>query len=353
MKGSIQIPNFKPVKPAKRPSLAVALAFSCAFALGSLGILSSPPAQAGEGGVGNGGVSVVCRNPQGRITSAEILDLFEGRNQFGRRYPAGPHSPDQLVELAQLKLVSNTAFLTQFRRALDTVRAGLVFLPRGIGLAPTNDAFPAITRKGCAFEQLANYKDDDGKIYVDQEIYRRLPKHDRAALLIHEAAYKMARDNRGETSSVRARKLTAQVLASNPDAGVIGALMAALAEKPMPPAPSPWEPAQLREGDYANDTSGFCGYRLYRNGDRVTLVGIDNPKNGLRCRSRDKGKTFAYQWAEVEHEGRAVKGYVKMCMDDPQQWCSLLEVINDRTFSSIQHSTHSSTSSSAIFFLWP
>ena len=84
-------------------------------------------------GGGNGGVSVVCRNSKGTIISAEILDLFEGKNKFQLSYPINTNDPDTIVNMAQLKMISNPKFLSQFRDYLDEVRANLVFLPKGIG----------------------------------------------------------------------------------------------------------------------------------------------------------------------------------------------------------------------------
>ena len=51
----------------------------------------SSPAMAELGGMeGGGGKSVVCRNPDGSIKSAEILDLFEGRTIYQLPYNESP-----------------------------------------------------------------------------------------------------------------------------------------------------------------------------------------------------------------------------------------------------------------------
>jgi hypothetical protein len=293
-------------------------------------------------GKGNGGVSVVCRDAAGKITSAEILDLFEGRNQFGLNYPTGGTDVDTLVELAQLKMVGKADFLIQFRSVLSDVRAGLVFLPRGVGLTPTDDAFPTITRKGCHFEQLANYRDEDSKIYVDQEIYNKLSQVDRAALIIHEVIYKLARVNQNEVSSVRSRKLTSQVLALNSNQGVIDSLMASIGKKPEPAQPVVVN--RLVSGLYATD-SIYCGLQLYVQGDTLTTVSTSNPKMDLRC--RDGGKVHKFEWEWANLNGRQVQGYVMRCEHDRSAWCLLIEVINERAI--VQTS---SDGSRALYFLW-
>lgn len=274
-------------------------------------------------GKGNGGVAVVCRDKSGKITSAEILDLFEGRNQFGLNYSANTNDPDTLVDLAQLKMIGNADFLGQFRKVLSDVRAGLVFLPRGIGLTPTDDAFPTIQKKDCQFEQLANYKDDDSKIYIDEEIYSQLSKVDQAGLLVHEAIYKIARVNLGDESSVRSRKFTSQVLASNANLGVIDSLMATIGKKPKPKPVN-----RLQSGTYVTDSKS-CYLKLYVNGDKLTTVEIPNPKIKAEYCS---GYTLTYNWTKITLEdGKVIEAYAR----PPQKYIrdDTIEVMDDHTFS--------------------
>lgn len=209
---------------------------SAVGALTALIAASASPSQAGER-VGNGGVGVVCRDPRGNILSAEMLDVFEGKNQFGLKYEGSPSlDVDTMVNLAQLTMTANQKFLLDFQSELPKVRSKITFLARGVGLEPTNDAFPVINKKGCEFEQVANYT-GDGNIYVDKEIFDRFDKVNQAALYVHETVYAVARTNVGETDSIRSRKVTAHVLAKTPDSGVIRKLMTALTTRPAPPAP--------------------------------------------------------------------------------------------------------------------
>ncbi len=54
-------------------------------------LLFGAMANATVGGVdGGGGKSVVCRDNSGAITSAEVLDLYEGRIQFGLSIQESP-----------------------------------------------------------------------------------------------------------------------------------------------------------------------------------------------------------------------------------------------------------------------
>ncbi|MGZ6311753.1 MAG: hypothetical protein ACXWOH_14045 [Bdellovibrionota bacterium] len=95
---------------------------------------------------------------------------------------------------------------------MNRIQDHLVFLPKDVGLALINDAFPIITKKGCQYEQLANCG-SDGMIRVDTEIFESLHPKDRAALYYHEALYKMARDLSGASSSVQTRALVGYLFA--------------------------------------------------------------------------------------------------------------------------------------------
>jgi hypothetical protein len=223
--------------------------------------------------VGNGGVSVVCRSADGQILSAQLLDLFEGEHQYHLSYEAPPGADvDQLVNLSQLQMASNQKFLADFQSNLSQVRAKMTFLGHGVGLEPTNDAFPIIHKDGCAFEQLANYA-EDGNIYVNSEIFDRLDKVNQAGLYVHEAAYAVARAQNGARSSVRARRLTGQVLAKKSDSGVIQELMKELSSLPTSPKPDPYR--GLLEGLYvfAGPERSFCSYQIFKElPERLSMV---------------------------------------------------------------------------------
>lgn len=173
-------------------------------------------------GVGNGGVSVVCRDVNERILSAELLDIYEGKVLYGKNYNNNLDS-DKKVELAQLKLISHPDFSSAFQEELAKVKAILMYVPVGNILTPTNDAFPTILKKGCAFEQVANYT-DDGDLLVSQEIYNHLNEVDKAALLVHETVYAIFRES-GATDSRQARKFTAELLAKNVDQKMIDQIL--------------------------------------------------------------------------------------------------------------------------------
>lgn len=187
-----------------------------------ISVLSLMSASSFASGVGNGGVSMVCRDANERILSAELLDIYEGKVRYGKKYNNSLNS-DTKVELAQLKLINHPDFLSAFQKELARVLAILMYVPVGNILTPTNDAFPTILKKGCVFEQVANYT-DDGDLLVSQEIHNHLSEVNKAALLVHETVYAIFR-GKGATDSRQARKLTAELLAQNADQKVIDEIL--------------------------------------------------------------------------------------------------------------------------------
>lgn len=153
------------------------------------------PVLAQGSGVGNGGYSVVCRNPTTKqITSAELLDIFEGRNLHYLEYSNNPvlKSEDFInFSLNYLETV-NKNFRDAVSDEVKKLEAKIIYIPENLVLEPTNDAFPTLGRKDCKFEQLATYTDDN-KLYVSKEIYSALDELNKAALRLHEAIYIIAR----------------------------------------------------------------------------------------------------------------------------------------------------------------
>ncbi len=153
------------------------------------------PAMALGSGVGNGGYSVVCRNPTTKqITSAELLDIFEGRNLHYLEFSNNPvlKSEDFInFSLNYLETV-NKNFRDAVSDEVKKLEAKIIYIPENLVLEPTNDAFPTLGRKDCKFEQLATYTDEN-KLYVSKEIYSALDELNKAALRLHEAIYIIAR----------------------------------------------------------------------------------------------------------------------------------------------------------------
>lgn len=166
------------------------------------------------GDKGNGGYSVVCRDSNGRITSAELLDIYEGKILYNLNYSNNEIEIDSLIYIALNRTTENVSFYGKLSREIEHVRENTVFIPNGHELELTEDAFPLIKRKGCEFEQLANYTLDN-QLIISEEIYSKLDNLNKAALFIHEAVYAIRRKALNEDSSFFSRKLTAHLMSSS------------------------------------------------------------------------------------------------------------------------------------------
>lgn len=164
------------------------------------------------GDKGNGGYSVVCRNDDGTIATAELLDIYEGRLIHNLKYANNSLNLAALLSQTQFKVRTERAFSDKFIREIRNINSNLVFIPEGNELELTEDALPSIKKKNCQFEQLANYT-ENGEIIVSQEIYDQLDTLNKAALVVHEAVYAIRRKALGESTSVSSRKLTAFLMA--------------------------------------------------------------------------------------------------------------------------------------------
>lgn len=161
---------------------------------------------------GGGGKSVVCRDPQGKITKAEILDLFEGRTQYQLKYVESQLPwKDQVIDLFQKSGISakpsiNYEIFDWYQNAIKYLN----ILPINVTLKDTNDSFEVVAPKGCNIEQTAIYQNDN-QILINGEIWNALSETQKATLLIHESSYRFLRVY-GETNSIRARHFTAYIL---------------------------------------------------------------------------------------------------------------------------------------------
>jgi hypothetical protein len=165
---------------------------------------------AATGGVdGGGGKSVVCRDINGKIISAEVLDLYEGRVQYGLAPAISSDPIDQQVQavVSRLSTGRGEPFSRTVMSYVDFVQTQKVLLPDGTGLLPIDDSHHVVTPKNCQVEQLANFTNQN-QILINGEIWNSLDNSNKAALIVHEAIYKVFRMY-GATNSIRARKSVA------------------------------------------------------------------------------------------------------------------------------------------------
>ncbi len=163
-----------------------------------------------------GGMAVVCRNSDGLIQSAKVLDFYEAevRDASSILKSAGSLQADysQLVQSTyalQGYDISNTdTTQTNLNKFLERIR--WVSAPDTLSFTGDQGA-SAAPPTGCQLEQLAVFHDEDESIRIDSEIWNKLDSMNQAVLVIHELFYHQERKF-GETTSESTRAYTRQVL---------------------------------------------------------------------------------------------------------------------------------------------
>lgn len=164
---------------------------------------------------GGGAKSIVCRDAQGKINSAETLDLYEAKNIYGLQLKAFTGSLDQVISSLQMDL-KNTMSQPEIHLfpLFNQVRKIMKLIPPTVVLKPVDDAAEVVLSSGCNLEQLAHYVDDD-LLLVSEEIWNALSLIDKAALIAHEAIYRMERQG-GAVNSRRTRKIVGHLFSGFP-----------------------------------------------------------------------------------------------------------------------------------------
>lgn len=163
---------------------------------------------------GGGGASVVCRNADKSIISAETLDLYEGRNIYGLNIAEPGGDIPSIIEELKMRL-RNSLEQPEIHLfpLIDRVQSILKFTGQDAVLTPIDDVLPIALPANCAIEQLANYVDDD-LLVVQKTIWDALSNAQRAALILHEAIYRLERYS-GAKSSRRTRRIVASIFSDS------------------------------------------------------------------------------------------------------------------------------------------
>lgn len=210
--------------------------FSCAY--------SASHAYSAQGGIGDGGgQGIVCRNEDGTVRSAQLLDLAEAENFFLLKVKDQPKDIPYLdiahdyVELLDAAIPSSNPIsqittrienkiekvrydinphilltkrrqYTFIRDTLDLIESNKIIIPgNNFKLPPVGDSRPRIlpSGKGCDLEQIAIYKDGSDQVRFIGSVWDKLDNTNKAALLIHESLYRSLRQM-GDVTSDRTRK---------------------------------------------------------------------------------------------------------------------------------------------------
>jgi hypothetical protein len=174
----------------------------------------------------HGGGTIVCRNEQGKIISAELLDLWEGKKvrnlDILEEVESDADIPDLirravriLNEKGQIKMAKTVELVANGE--LGVVNASLSFVSEGVGIAAPSDANAVFIPKGnCRIEGVGAYNDRYLTFFIDKELYSELSALNRAALFVHEGVYKYLRDTFHVEDSITARGITACLFSKLP-----------------------------------------------------------------------------------------------------------------------------------------
>lgn len=238
---------------------------------------------------GGGGAAVVCRNADHSIASAELLDLYEGKVRFGYEIPESPGlSADTQIATALDRLGDDRYVALKAKEFARDIIERIRYLPEGVSLnAPLDlgESYGAVVKEGCRMEGVGFYE-ADGTLKIARPVFSALSTTQKAALILHEAIYKIDRTVENAANSARSRKLTAQFFSTSLENNEILN-----------------ELNELLTGRISNPTSTatFIAARLPRSGvftvemeiPEGTSVGMDGPW-GTRC------------WSNLEDDSRTI-----------------------------------------------
>lgn len=184
-----------------------------------------------DGGVSDGGGNaVVCRDASGSVTSAELLDLYEIRHLNGRTPMTDTDPAENYFELAlegarrlesggfgrgtvisrmlsskhesAVNLIEGLPPVSVISEELETARTAMRILGTGVALNPVDDFSVVILPRGCHLEQAAVYRDHNNTLLIVGDIWNSFDDVNKAALLVHEAAYREMRNRKAKTSDL-------------------------------------------------------------------------------------------------------------------------------------------------------
>lgn len=163
------------------------------------------------GDKGNGGGVHTCSDG-----SVEMYDLFEGRVRYGFKPVSNLETKEAYIDRALAK-IHNTdpGFEWKVREQLAYLNTH-VRLSDEVVLTPVGDANILLIGKGCSYQQLANWDEVTGNIFVEQKLFEKMTPRNVAAFYIHEAIYKVLRELRISKTSDLARQIVADVFDQSP-----------------------------------------------------------------------------------------------------------------------------------------
>lgn len=173
-------------------------------------LLSSMSVFAADGaGGGNGGGVHLCSN--GKV---QMYDVYEGFTRYNLSVTKDQTTVDGYINKALAKI--HGQFPGVGARIAAQVKylrqEGHLLLRSNLNMRLIDDANILVTDEGCRYAQLANWDDKSNNVLVKKEIFDRLDTANQAALYLHEAIYKVARDFYSARNSDDVRKTVAEAM---------------------------------------------------------------------------------------------------------------------------------------------
>lgn len=171
--------------------------------------------------VGNGGDAIVCRDAEGGITSAELLDFYEARllRDVVPAFDAPAATPVEKALAAVSRIERFDPKRAKRYRAQVTSFLAESRI-RDARLDDIPDSHHLAIPHGCAIEQLCvqrtPYFPEDKRYIIDELLWKHLSAEDQAGLILHEVLYREALE-RGQADSIAARYFTATIASGKLD----------------------------------------------------------------------------------------------------------------------------------------
>ena len=168
---------------------------------------------------GNGGGVWACKTPSNSFIWIDLVDLYEGREEFHLNIPQreSQNQDEILGEIKERLLSIDKKFGEALSHSIDDIVSSMSFTMGKLTII--DDALYRIrppestcTRGWVEYVQLANFTYYQ-KTLIQKTIWEdeKFSELNKAALIIHEAVYKYARENKGDTNSVRTREAVAHI----------------------------------------------------------------------------------------------------------------------------------------------
>jgi hypothetical protein len=190
-----------------------------ALTLFSFYALAASPPKAREGTESSGGgPSIFCPNSTSPAGIAQLYDFFEGRLRRNLNVPVTNSLPkEQQIEHAFKKLEGiDYAIAQDVRVELLNIIKNISYLPDGILMTSVNDlggGEAPIVPVNCQLAYAA-YFESSGQLSIARLLYDRFTETEKAALLMHEALYSVAREMSKQVDSRSTRIVNAFIFST-------------------------------------------------------------------------------------------------------------------------------------------